>query len=263
MINIDVFEKRLLDLNKAGTMSNPLMKLLKDITNSYDLDELKTLCIELGVSYDNLSGDNKLESKAREMILHMCRRNKLNILLTALQNTRPHLFERELNQNYIDTLYDSLQIFNDNKNLDQGIHDSGIPVERGKIKALIVEDIPSQQNAIQQILHEIGANVTIANNLDSALGFIRLTKFELITLDMQLDEMDSAGQVGIMLLDQLRTYQREAVVIIISGLPWSGENVRDFLRDYKAYDYLKKPFKPDELKMLINEAFPLPSQNKN
>ncbi len=119
--------------------------------------------------------------------------------------------------------------------------------------ALIVEDIPAQQVVIQQVLQNEGYIVTIAADLEQAIEQIRNRKFDLVTLDMQLDLMDADGQHGLLLLDELKTSQLDVPVIIISALDWSGKQVRDFLREYQVFDYLPKPFKAHELKACIDE----------
>ncbi len=83
---------------------------------------------------------------------------------------------------------------------------------------------------------------------------VRGERLDLITLDMQLDEMDAGGQHGMVLLDQINIHQRGVPVIIISGLTWSETQVRDFLRKYRAFDYVKKPFTPDSLRPILVEA---------
>lgn len=65
------------------------------IDRHYSLDELKTLCFELGVDYDNLPGEGK-RGKARELILHESRRRGLTKLATLLERDHPQAFVREL-----------------------------------------------------------------------------------------------------------------------------------------------------------------------
>lgn len=125
---------------------------------------------------------------------------------------------------------------------------------REKHMALIIEDISAQQMAIRQVLQKFDLSITIAHDFETALENIRSGAFDLVTLDMQLDAMDTGGQHGILLLDELRTYQKDVPIIIISALNWTGRQVRDFLREYQAFDYLPKPFKSDELHSLVELA---------
>lgn len=121
-------------------------------------------------------------------------------------------------------------------------------------RALIVEDIAAQQMAIRQVLQKFDLDVTIAPDFESAMENIRSGSFDLITLDMQLDAMDTGGQHGMLLLDEIRTYQKEVSIIIISALKWTGRQVRDFLRENQVFDYLDKPFKASELHSVVEDA---------
>ena len=62
--------------------------LRKFIIEHFNLQELQTLCFDLGVNYDLLNGDN-LDAKARELILHMQRQGYVDQLIEALKQARP------------------------------------------------------------------------------------------------------------------------------------------------------------------------------
>jgi hypothetical protein len=64
-----------------------LVALRKLIVTNYNLEEIRTLCSDIGVDYDNLGGEGK-EAKARELIAYLKRRNKLNDLVRYLQEDR-------------------------------------------------------------------------------------------------------------------------------------------------------------------------------
>lgn len=135
---------------------------------------------------------------------------------------------------------------------------TGSAPEATGLRGLIIEDVAVQQLAIKQVFHGLGIEAVTAHDFGSALKLIRGEPFNVVTLDMQLDEMDPGGQHGILLLDELRTYHEGVPVIIISGLDWTPRQVRDFLREYEAYDYLPKPFNPNELRRIIEAALASP-----
>ena len=62
------------------------------INQSFNLDEIKTLCFDLGVDYDDIPGEAK-EGKIRELISYFGRRQELDRLLAKLQELRPRIFE--------------------------------------------------------------------------------------------------------------------------------------------------------------------------
>lgn len=53
------------------------------ITRSFNLEEMRTLCLDLGISYDSLSGDT-IELKATSLIAYMQRRGQLLRLMDVL-----------------------------------------------------------------------------------------------------------------------------------------------------------------------------------
>jgi hypothetical protein len=72
-------------------MENPLTQLHQFIDKHYDLEELRTLCFELGVDYDALRGEGTA-AKARELVLYLGRRGHLAALLQRLRAGRPEAF---------------------------------------------------------------------------------------------------------------------------------------------------------------------------
>jgi hypothetical protein len=75
---------------------NPV-DLHRSLVLHFDLSELQTLCFDLGVDYENLSGSNKAD-KCRELIAYFQRRGKLGELIDYCQQQRPHLTWRAADQ---------------------------------------------------------------------------------------------------------------------------------------------------------------------
>ena len=65
-------------------------KLRKLIVSFFDISELKDLAFDLGINFDNLSGDSG-KDKARELILLMERKGRLDDLIMACEENRPHI----------------------------------------------------------------------------------------------------------------------------------------------------------------------------
>ena len=64
-------------------------KIILDLlVHTFDLEELRTLCFELGIPYDELGGEG-LRGKGRELLLYAERHGWLPQLLTALRRERP------------------------------------------------------------------------------------------------------------------------------------------------------------------------------
>ncbi|MAT99471.1 MAG: hypothetical protein CL608_20205 [Anaerolineaceae bacterium] len=64
--------------------------LRRQITNLFSLEELRVLCLDVGVRYDALSGDT-IDTKAASLLAYAERRGQLNKLMAALQQERPHV----------------------------------------------------------------------------------------------------------------------------------------------------------------------------
>lgn len=76
-------------LSKPQTLPAEMLSRLREfLVERYNVEELKTLCADLSVDYDNLAGGAK-ESKARELVLYLQRVDRLTELMQIVQKTRP------------------------------------------------------------------------------------------------------------------------------------------------------------------------------
>jgi serine/threonine protein kinase len=57
------------------------------LAERFDLEELRTLCFDLGVAFDDLRGEGH-KAKARELIAYLERRNRLNQLASCIRELR-------------------------------------------------------------------------------------------------------------------------------------------------------------------------------
>lgn len=67
-----------------------LRKLLRAINDSFSEDDLRDLCFELRLDFENLPGTVK-KDKARELVIHFDRRKRVNVLVAAFQELRPQI----------------------------------------------------------------------------------------------------------------------------------------------------------------------------
>jgi hypothetical protein len=80
-----LLEERGGELGQQGSV-----QLFRLIDSHFNDSEVRDLCFELDVDYDNLSGDNKRD-KARELVIWMRRYGRLEELTELLMSKRPHL----------------------------------------------------------------------------------------------------------------------------------------------------------------------------
>jgi len=80
-----------------GTLPNPgtqlpkqndLSELREFVTTGYDDEELRTLCSDLGVDYDNLRGEGKA-AKVRELVNSLNRKARISDLVDCVRRTYP------------------------------------------------------------------------------------------------------------------------------------------------------------------------------
>ncbi len=77
--------------------------LRQQITDLFTLEELRVLCLDVGIRYDALSGDT-IDTKAASLLAYADRRGQLSKLMAALQQERPHV--KWPIPNTLQTLYD-------------------------------------------------------------------------------------------------------------------------------------------------------------
>lgn len=66
-----------------------LSDLRRGILDSFSLNEIQSLCVDLGVDYESLGGEGR-EAKARELIAYLNRRGKLPELIRYCVKARPN-----------------------------------------------------------------------------------------------------------------------------------------------------------------------------
>src|SRR5688572_533978 len=105
---------------------------------------------------------------------------------------------------------------------------------------LIVDDLVSIHEMLEAVIQPTGIATTFATDGEKALVRYKADKFDLVLADIDMKPMD-----GITLLKQLKVYDPNAVVIIMTAYA-STESAVQALK-FGAFDYLQKPFRVDEL----------------
>ncbi|MCK4575066.1 sigma-54-dependent Fis family transcriptional regulator, partial [candidate division WOR-3 bacterium] len=113
---------------------------------------------------------------------------------------------------------------------------------------LVVEDEKNQRILLKRLLRKEGNEPEEAENGNDALKAFDRGDFDLVLLDQRLPDMS-----GIEVLKKLKEINPIIPVIIITAYA----NVEDAVNAMKlgAYHYLTKPINPDELTIIINNAF--------
>lgn len=117
----------------------------------------------------------------------------------------------------------------------------------GKISILVVDDEDSVRDSLYNWFIEDGFNVECAENARKALLLLESSDFEIILVDIKMPGMD-----GLELLKRIKTIRPESIVIIMTAFATVDTAVQA-LKD-GAFDYVTKPFDPDDLSHLIRNA---------
>ncbi|HKB87879.1 MAG TPA: sigma-54 dependent transcriptional regulator [Ignavibacteriaceae bacterium] len=120
---------------------------------------------------------------------------------------------------------------------------------------LIVDDEEFIRLSLEQILSEEKYNVILNESGAAALKTIKGEEIDLVLLDLNLPDMS-----GIDILRQIRDIQPEILTIIMTGFA-SVESAVEAIK-LGAYDYIKKPFKADAIKLITKLAIETQSLKK-
>jgi two-component system response regulator PilR (NtrC family) len=120
-------------------------------------------------------------------------------------------------------------------------------------KILVVDDERSMREFLEIMLLKEGYEVHTAEDGKAALEIIKGQDFDLVITDIRMKPID-----GLQVLKHCKSISPSTIVIIISAFA-STETAVAAMKE-GAYDYLPKPFKIDEMRMVIRNA--LASRNE-
>jgi DNA-binding NtrC family response regulator len=116
-----------------------------------------------------------------------------------------------------------------------------------KISILIVDDEESVRDSLYNWFIEDNYRVECAENAKKALSILESENFDIILADIKMPGMD-----GLEMLRRIKLLKKDSIVIVITAFATVDTAVQA-LKD-GAYDYVTKPFDPDELSHLIRNA---------
>jgi two-component system response regulator PilR (NtrC family) len=114
-------------------------------------------------------------------------------------------------------------------------------------KILIIDDEQSMRDFLTIMLKREGYDVVTAENGGNALKAVQTEIFDLVISDVKM-----SGLNGIDVLRAVKEISPETVVIMITAYA-TAETAVEAMK-LGAYDYITKPFKVDEIKLVIQKA---------
>lgn len=112
---------------------------------------------------------------------------------------------------------------------------------------LIIDDEASIRHMLRLVLEPHNYRVSEAENGAAALALIRKENFNAILSDIRMPDMD-----GFTLLNQPEVRKLDTTIIMMSA--YGGVDTALECMKLGAYDYISKPFKPDEVLLTLRKA---------
>jgi len=117
----------------------------------------------------------------------------------------------------------------------------------GQATVLVVDDDEAMRDSCCQALAVDGYRTETAEDGDSGLQKLREIKPDLVLVDLKMPGMN-----GMELLEKIRDVDPNIVSVVITGYPTRESAVE--ARKRNAYDFLPKPFTPDQLRIIVKRG---------
>ena len=106
-------------------------------------------------------------------------------------------------------------------------------------RALVVEDNPSWQQILSEILSDSGLKVDVADNVEDAYAALKANPHRLAVVDLSLSPKDHNNYDGLRVLDAVKLLDPNCRTILLTGFA-TVELAVTALTDYGAYTFLRK-----------------------
>ena len=112
---------------------------------------------------------------------------------------------------------------------------------------LVVDDEKGIRDGSERIISRMGCNALTAKNDEEGLGLLGRTDVAIVLLDLKMPGID-----GMEVLKRIQAMDRDLLVIVITGFATIETAIEAMKRG--AYDFVPKPFEPDQLRIVVNRA---------
>jgi two-component system response regulator PilR (NtrC family) len=114
-------------------------------------------------------------------------------------------------------------------------------------RILVVDDEQSMREFLEIFFRREGFDVVTTGDVDSALVAVESDDFDVVISDVKMP-----GRTGLDLLQAVKEMSPETVVIMITAFATTETAIAAMKQG--AYDYVTKPFKVDELRLVVEKA---------
>lgn len=116
-----------------------------------------------------------------------------------------------------------------------------------KLQVLLLDDEPIVGKRLGPALVKIGCEVEVFEEPLSAMARLKKKDFDIVVTDIRMEEMD-----GMQILEHVNASSPRTKVIMITGYAMIAL-AREAM-EKGAFDFIAKPFKPDDLRRVIARA---------
>ncbi|HCY83673.1 MAG TPA: hybrid sensor histidine kinase/response regulator [Desulfobacteraceae bacterium] len=114
-------------------------------------------------------------------------------------------------------------------------------------RVLVVDDEKRIRHACRRMLVSEGCEVKEASNGRDGLEMINASHYDIVLLDLMMP-----GISGMEVLSQIKAHHPDTVIIVITGYATLEHSIETMKKG--AFDFLSKPFSPQELRVIITKA---------
>ncbi len=118
---------------------------------------------------------------------------------------------------------------------------------QGAVRILVVDDEKGIREGCRRILTGEGHAVDVAENGKQGLDMVKANSYDLVLVDLMMPVMG-----GMEFMDAVRQLDTEIIMIVITGFA-TVETAVEAMK-HGAYDYIPKPFTPDQLLSVLNRG---------
>ncbi len=122
-------------------------------------------------------------------------------------------------------------------------------------KILVVDDEPSMLEFLDIMLRKEGYDVTCTTSGKEAIDFCGGSHYDMVITDIKMPKV-----TGLDVLRRVKEISPETAIILITAYATMETAIQAMKEG--AYDYISKPFRVDEIKMIIKNALESKGQNK-
>jgi CheY-like chemotaxis protein len=122
-----------------------------------------------------------------------------------------------------------------------------LPHSYDSIQILIVEDDDSLREILRNVLQNPQRVIQLSKDGEEAIQALKKSPFDVVITDLMM-----SGADGLEVLEEAKKCHPESIVIIMTGYASLDTAIRAIRGG--AYDYIRKPFKIEELDIVVRNA---------